>query len=73
MRESTSTKKNGSQGCIKLVIGNRAKGGIGFSCVHFGEVNERVKRRMPSQRLKWFSSVQLREVARRLGRPLASV
>jgi len=46
---------------------------MGFGGVHDREVDVRVKRRMPSHRLKWFSSIQSREVARRLGRPLAQV
>jgi hypothetical protein len=60
-----------SQGCIKLVMGNGTTGRSRFLSVHFDEGEVWVKRRMPSQRLNWFSSVQSREVAWRLGRPLA--
>ena len=60
-----------SQGCIKLGLAN-AGAGIEAILAFINQIRMgRVIRWMPLQRLKWFSSIQSREVAARLGLPLA--
>lgn len=58
------------QGCLKL---GSTHAGAGMEAI-FAFINQigmgRVIKWMPRQRLKWFSSIQSREVAARLGRPL---
>ena len=60
-----------TQGCIKLGIGNGDGAGKRFWVRRVHEASGRVRRRIAFQRLNWFSSIQSRPVASRLGRPLA--
>ena len=69
--KETGEQGEKSQGCIKLGKANACgrAGAVSRFVVQIGF--RRLNRRMPLQRLKWFSSIQSREVAPRLGRPLA--